>query len=780
MFGQRTRALPALALPVLLVVATPGTSAGHVDAPGGLGEIAAPVAASAAAPDTSALLGFGAAAAARQRTLEDRFDSFLDASDLRRWQKRMSSAPNQVGSPHGKANAMFVDSLFRSWGFQTRIDEYRVLFPTPKKRVLEMVAPTRYEVKLREPPVPGDATSNVYEHRLPPYNAYSADGDVTADLVYVNQGVPRDYEELERLGIDVKGKIVIARYGGSWRGIKPKVAAEHGAIGCILYSDPLDDGYHAGDAYPKGPFRPAEGVQRGSVLDMPLYPGDPLTPGVGATADAKRLPRDSAKSIMKIPVLPIAWSEARHLLEALGGPVAPESWRGGLPITYHVGPGPARVHLALAFDWKLTPAYDVIGMLPGSERPDEWVLRGNHRDAWVFGAEDPLSGQVALLAEAQAIGRLAHSGWKPRRTIVYTSWDAEEPALLGSTEWGEDHADQLRKKAVLYINSDSNDRGILFGGGSGTLETFFNQVASDVPDPETGVSVRTRSLEARVVHGIGGGDEKTGLQLSPLGSGTDYTVFLQHLGIASLNIGYGGEGNGSGIYHSAYDSFDWFRRFGDPGWHYGVTLAKTGGRLVLRAADAQILPFALAPFARHVSAYAKEVMELTDSLRKTTERRNELLARNAFRLAHDPTKTYVPPDSQARVPYLDFSPLQNAVARLEESAKAYDAAYARITADGSEPPEGTRQRVNDALQGLEATMLRHEGLPRRPWFRHQIYAPGFYTGYGVKTLPGIREAVEQRSWDEASREIRLVAETIEAVADRMDDARRALEEPSAS
>jgi N-acetylated-alpha-linked acidic dipeptidase len=761
MLHDRTRALPALAFPLLLLVATPGGADPSAGSP------------LPAAADTS-MLGFDSQAADRERTLEVRFDSLLKETDLERWQKRMSSAPNQVGSPHGKANAMFVDSLFRAWGFETRIDEYQVLFPTPKERLLEMVAPTRYQAKLREPPVEGDATSSIYEHRLPPYNAYSADGDVTAELVYVNQGVPHDYEELARLGIDVKGKIVIARYGGSWRGIKPKVAAEHGAIGCILYSDPLDDGYHAGDAYPKGPFRPAEGVQRGSVLDMPLYPGDPLTPGVGATADAKRLSRQDAKSIMTIPVLPIAYSEARHFLEALGGPVAPESWRGGLPITYHVGPGPVRAHLKVAFDWKLTPAYDVIGMLRGSARPDEWVVRGNHRDAWVFGAEDPLSGQVALLAEAQALGHLASTGWRPRRTIVYTSWDAEEPALLGSTEWGEDHGSELRKKAVLYINSDSNDRGFLGGGGSGTLETFFNQVAADVPDPETGVSVRKRELAALAA--VGRGEEtKHGLELHPLGSGTDYTVFLQHLGIASLNIGYGGEGEGAGIYHSAYDSFDWYRRFGDPGWHYGVALSKTGGRLVLRAANAQVLPFSFGPFTRHVSTYAKQVMQLADSLREATELRNDLVARDAFRMAHDPTKPFVAPDSQASVPYLDFSPLQNAVARLDRSGKAYDEAYAHATAGGAAPPEESRARLNDLLQGLEQTMLRDEGLPRRPWFRHQIYAPGFYTGYGVKTLPGIREAIEQRSWDEAAREIEIVSGTLQAVADRMDQARAALE-----
>ncbi|MDP2583701.1 MAG: transferrin receptor-like dimerization domain-containing protein [Candidatus Palauibacterales bacterium] len=759
-------ALPALILPLMLL------------APSGTGASRGPRPASAAS-DTSALLGFSSEAAARQRTLETRFDSLLDPAQLRAWLKRMSSEPNQLGSPHGKVNAMFVDSLFRAWGFQTRIDEYQVLFPTPKQRVLEMVAPTRFQASLREPPVKGDATSSVYAHRLPPYNAYSADGDVTSELVYVNQGIPRDYEALARMGIDVKGKIVIARYGGSWRGIKPKVAAEHGAIGCILYSDPLDDGYHEGETWPDGPFRPPEGVQRGSVMDMPLYPGDPLTPGVGATADAKRLSPEEAPTIMKIPVLPVSYADAKPLLAALAGPVAPEGWRGGLPITYHVGPGPAKVHLKLAFDWKLATAYDVVGMLPGSERPDEWVLRGNHRDGWVFGAEDPLSGQVALLEEAKAVGALARTGWRPRRTIVYLSWDGEEPALLGSTEWVEDHAAELEKKAVLYINSDSNGRGFLGVGGSGTLVRFVNQVAREVTDPETGVSVAARALARRDVEGrgddeaSGSGGESERLPLSPLGSGSDYSPFLQHLGIASLNLGYGGESRG-GIYHSAYDSFDWYLRYGDPSFAYGVTLARTAGRLTLRMADAQVLPLSLTPFAKDVARYADQVMALADSTRKATARRNERVASDAYRLAHDPSETYVAPDSQAGVPYLDFSPLQNAVAALNQSAAAYDRALAAASRDGGAPSEAVRARLNTILGGLEQSMTRKDGLPRRPWFRHQIYAPGFYTGYGVKTLPGVREAIEQRSWDEATEQIRILAGTLRQVAAGMDRAREAL------
>ncbi|HEY9420878.1 MAG TPA: PA domain-containing protein, partial [Thermoanaerobaculia bacterium] len=363
------------------------------------------------------LLGFSNERAKEQRELESRFDSHLKASNLREWMKRLSARPHHVGSPYGKENAEFMAQLFRSWGYQTRIEEFKVLLPVPKTRLLEMTAPTRYQAKLAEPGMAEDATSGQTSEQLPIYNAYSIDGDVTGELVFVNYGVPRDYEELERRGIDVKGKIVIARYGGSWRGIKPKVAAERGAVGCLIYSDPEDDGYFQGDVYPKGGWRSEWSAQRGSVMDMPTYPGDPLTPFIGATADAKRLDVKSAPTLTKIPVLPISYGDALPLLRAMGGPLAPEGWRGVLPITYRLGPGPAKVRLKLEFDWTMVPAYDVIAMMPGSERPDQWILRGNHHDAWVNGAMDPISGMVAVMEEARAIGELAKTGWRPKRTL---------------------------------------------------------------------------------------------------------------------------------------------------------------------------------------------------------------------------------------------------------------------------------------------------------------------------------------------------------------------------
>ena len=718
------------------------------------------------AGDDAPMLGFSPEGAAQQRNLEAQYDALLDKDNLRQWMKRMTAQPQHVGSPGAKENVEFMAGLFREWGFEVKTEVFHVLFPTPKVRVLELLEPHTFTAVLREPDVEGDATSTIRDHRLAPYNAYSADGDVTAELVYVNQGIPQDYEMLERHGIDVKGKIVLARYGGSWRGIKAKMAAEHGAVGCLLYSDPRDDGYFQGDVYPEGPFRMAHGAQRGSVLDMPLYPGDPLTPGVGATREAERLSRDEAPTLMKIPVLPISYGDAVELLKAIGGPVAPPTWRGALPLTYHIGPGPARAHLKVEFSWDLVPAYNVIATKVGAKFPDEWVIRGNHRDAWVFGAADPISGMVALMEEARVVGALAKSGMRPGRTVVYAAWDAEEPGLLGSTEWAEEHGPELKEKAVLYINSDGNGRGFLGVGGSHTLERLVNEVAREVIDPQTGVTVAERLRARRRTGGDVEADSREDLRISPLGSGSDYTPFLQHLGIASLNVGYGGENRG-GSYHSAFDSYDHYARFGDPTFDYGIALAQTAGRLTLRAANADVVPLRLTNFADNVARYVEEVTKLAADMREETARHNSLVADSAFALAADPTRPYVPPPPKAPVPHLNYAPLRNAMATLEESAEACDAAIAEgaVMLSASD-----RQVLNGILLRLERAMTRPEGLPRRGWFQHYIYAPGFYTGYGVKTLPGVREALEQRDWKEASEQISLVAGVLEKVAGEMDRA----------
>ena len=723
------------------------------------------------------LLGFTAESSAAERALEARYDGLLQKQNLHDWMKRMSARPHHVGSPYGKEVAEFMAAQFRSWGYDTKIEQYDVLFPTPKTRLLEMVGPTRFTARLSEPALTEDATSGQTSEQLPTYNAYSADGDVTGDLVYVNYGVPADYEELERRGIDVSGKIVIARYGGSWRGIKPKVAAEKGAIGALIYSDPRDDGYFQGDVYPKGAYRNEFGAQRGSVADMPTFPGDPLTPGVGATKDAKRLALKDAPTLTKIPVLPISYGDALPLLRALGGPLAPTAWRGALPITYHLGPGPAKVHLKVEFDWKTAPAYNVIATMRGRELPDQWIIRGNHHDAWVNGADDPISGMVALMEEARAIGELAKTGWRPRRTIVFAGWDAEEPGLLGSTEWVEHHADELRRKAVVYINTDSNGRGFFGAGGSHTLQRFINEVARDVIDPQTKVPVLERrrasdrlstNSETEAVAKAGGD-----LRISALGSGSDYTPFLQHLGIASLNIGFGGE-DGGGSYHSVYDSFDHYTKFGDPGFEYGLALAKVGGRTVLRLANADILPFTFSPFAETVGRYVTEVTKLADDMRKSTEASNARITDRVYELAADPTETWVTPKPQQAVPQLDFEVLKKSLARLEASGKAYDSALTVAVAAGRIPSGTAAKALGDILVRTERAMTRPHGLPRRGWFRHHIYAPGYYTGYGVKTLPGVREAIEQRDWKETEEQIAIVAAVLNDVAGEIDSATRSL------
>ncbi len=714
------------------------------------------------------MMGFSAESSQSQKAAEAKFDSFLKADNLRDWMKRLSARPHHLGSAYGKENAEFIAAQFKSWGYKTQIESFDVLFPTPKTRLVEMTAPEKFTLKLNEPTLKEDATSGQQDEQLPTYNAYSIDGDVTAPLVYVNYGVPADYDELERRGIDVKGKIVISRYGGSWRGIKPKVAAERGAIGCIIYSDPRNDGYYQGDVYPKGPYRNENGVQRGSVMDMPLHPGDPLTKGIGATKDAKRIDIKGAPTLTKIPVLPISYSDALPLLKNLDGSVVPESWRGSLPTTYRFGGNTPTVRLKLEFNWDIKPIYNVIAKMAGSERPDQWIMRGNHHDAWVNGADDPLSGEVAMMEEARAVAELAKTGWRPKRTIVYCSWDAEEQGLIGSTEWVETHADELRQKAAVYINTDSNGRGFLGIGGSHTLEKFINEVGRDIPDPQVKMSVWERARAQALVEGSpeqrSDAMSRDDLRIYALGSGSDFTPFLQHLGIASMNIGFGGE-DGGGSYHSIYDSFDHYTRFGDPGFAYGIALAKVCGHAVLRLATADTLPFEFTNFADTVGQYVSEVTKLTDTMREETKLMNQAISSGILKAVQDPKETFVVPKPKAAVPYLDFSPLQNALAKLKDSAGAYKRA-----SGGKQPSAATQKSLDEILYKTERALTRYQGLPRRDWFRHQIYAPGFYTGYGVKTLPGVREAIEQRDWKEASEQIAIVSRTIENFAAEIDKA----------
>jgi N-acetylated-alpha-linked acidic dipeptidase len=712
------------------------------------------------------------------REWESRFAAIPSPENMREAMRRLSARPHHVGSAYGRENAEWILARFREWGWDARIETFDVLFPTPKERLVEMIEPTRHRLALEEPALAVDPTSGQKNEQLPTYNAYSIDGDVTGPLVYVNYGLPEDYEELGRLGVSVKGAIVLTRYGRSWRGIKPKVAAEHGAVGCLIYSDPRDDGYFGGDVFPKGPMRPKDGVQRGSVMDFPSSsPGDPLTPGTGATTEAKRLPVKEAPSLTRIPVLPISYGDAQPLLAALEGPMAPEAWRGALPIPYHVGAGPARVHLKIAFNWDMKPVHDVVARIPGTERPDEWIVRGNHHDAWVNGAEDPISGLVPLLEEARALGLLLKQGWKPKRTIVYCAWDGEEPMLLGSTEWAEAHAEELRQKAVAYVNTDGNGRGYLGMSGSHTLEAFVNGVARDVQDPEAKVTVWKRA-QARALADASSAEERNeirqraDLRLGALGSGSDYTAFIDHLGVASLNLGYGGEDDG-GIYHSIYDDFQWFTRFSDTDFVYGRALAQTVGLVVLRLADAELLPFDFSALADTTQEYLKDLKRLLARKQEETSERNLQIEEGVFQAILDPRRPTVAPAKEEVPPHFNFAPLENAVAALQRSAARY--AKARAGVGGRAVPPDALARVNALLIRSERVLLSPEGLPRRPWFKHLLYAPGVYAGYGAKTMPGAREAIELERYAEADGEIARIAQVLRDEAALADEAAALLE-----
>lgn len=716
--------------------------------------------------------------------LERRFDALLDPAEMGGWMKTMAAEPNHVGSPHNKANAEMALAQFKSWGWEAKIETFEVLYPTPISQKLELVGANRFKATLTERAIPGDASSARTAKQLPAYVAYQGDGDVTAPLVYVNYGMPDDYKDLERMGVSVQGKIIIARYGAGWRGLKPKLAQEHGAVGCIIYSDPRDDGYSVEDVYPKGPARPANGVQRGSVLDMTLQPGDPLTPGVGATAAAERLSIKDARAILKIPVLPISYGDAQHFLAALDGRVAPPAWRGSLPITYHVGAGNTRAHLAVKSEWSLKTIYNVVAVMKGSQFPDQWILRGNHRDGWVFGASDPISGHIAMMGEAKAIGALASEGWHPKRTLVYLSWDAEEPALLGSTEWVETHAAELKQKGLVYINTDGNGRGFLDVGGSHSLQHLVNSVAADVTDPQTGVSIAARLRARMQVLGVAPGakdevkergkiaaDPTRELPIEALGSGSDYSSFFQHLGLAALHVGFDGEGDSNGIYHSAYDTYEHHSRFVDPGFAYAGALAKTVGRLVLRMADADVPPQRYGDFAETVKRYRDEVKELADTRREDSEMQAKMLDNDAFRLADDPTKTNGAPTPLKSVPHFNLAPLENAIERLETSAKAYDTALA---AGGGGLSEQTKAELFELARETEATLSSDVGLPGRSWYKNLIYAPGRFTGYAAKTLPGVREAIEEERWDDVDRYAVLTAEALNAYSSKVDEGVRLL------
>ena len=716
----------------------------------------------------------------KQNDLELQFDKVLNPQNLDTWMKHMSSKPHHVGSPWSKQNAEYAANKFKEWGFESAVETFEVLVPFPKVRKLSMVAPNKVELKLYEPAVEGDKSSEMTKDVLPGYNAFSADGNVTAELVFVNYGLNEDYEELKRMGIDVKGKIVIAKYGRSFRGIKPKIAYENGAIGCIMYSDPKDDGYVVGDVYPVGPYRNEYGIQRGSVLDMPARPGDALTPGYAATKDAERLSIDDAPTIMKIPVMPISYADALPLLKAIKGPVVPNSWKGGLPITYHIGPGPAKVNLHLEFDWSLRTAYNPVGRMIGSVYPDEWIMRGNHHDGWGHGASDPISGMVSLMEEARAIGELSKTGWRPKRTLIYAGWDAEEPGLLGSTEWVEHNLKDIKENMVVYINTDGTGAGYLSMGGSHSLEKFINEVIRDVKDPVHDVSLDSRLRSRMRVREFNVGaselneeSERTDLRIYAMGAGSDYTAFLHHAGVPALNMAFGGE-SGGGAYHSLYDTYEHYKRFSDGDFIYGTTLSKVNGRLVLRLSEADILPFRFVNMVENIGKFIEENKKLSQTVEQSTKLRNKLLDNNDFVISRNPNKTYLQPERLGQVPEFDFKPLDDAFARLSSSAWKYEEVLLKFK-KGSLSAE-KKSEINALLRKVDQAFTNSNGLPRREWFRNMLYAPGYYTGYGVKTLPGIREGLEERKWDEVRLYINEVAKALDRASNNINSASRILNE----
>src|SRR5215813_9560750 len=629
---------------------------------------------------------------AQSPSWDEKFRALPQAANIRNNMQRLAARPHHVGSPYAKDNADWMLAQFKAWGWVASIEQFDVLFPTPKERRLELVEPTKFTAKLDEPVVSVDPTSGQKTEQLPSYNAYSIDGDVTAPLVYVNYGRVEDYQQLERLGISARGAIVIVRYGQIFRGVKAKIAGEHGAVGCLIYSDPRDDGYFSGPVFPNGPMRPSDGVQRGSVEDLATAAGDPLTPGYGSVPGAPRIAMRDSTIITKIPVLPISYGDAQPLLAALRGRMAPIDWRGALPIPYHVGDpggaertapqsGKAIVHLKVSFNWEQKPLWDVIAKIPGATFPDEWIVRGNHHDGWVNGAQDPISGMAPELEEARAFGELRKRGWQPKRTIIYASWDGEEPGLLGSTEWVEQHEKDLREHAVAYVNSDGNGRGFITAQGSHTLERFMNGVARDVTDPETNVSVLKRRQALAVLRGTPDdrreARERPDLRLGALGSGSDYTPFIQHAGIASINVGFGDEDE-DGIYHSIYDDYYFYTHFLDTDFAYGRALAQTAGTAVLRLADADVVPIEFTDFADTMQKYGRELKELLSKKQDEIRERNRQIADGVFAAMRDPRKPAPIPKPEIVPPAINFAPLDNAVTALSDSARRYEKSLAAV------------------------------------------------------------------------------------------------------
>jgi len=652
--------------------------------------------------------GFPEEEVKQREPFEQRLRATAEANKIREYMGKMASEPHHAGSAASRALAEYALARFKEFGLEARIETFDALIPYPTLRSLELISPVRYTAKLREPVIKDDPDSGD-AGQLPSFNAYSGNGDVTAEVVYVNYGLPSDYAFLRTRGVDVKGRIVLVRYGRSFRGIKAKVANENGAAGCLIYSDPKDDGYFQGDVYPRGAFRPPSGVQRGSVMDLPLYPGDPLTPGKPSIPGVERLKIEDAATIQKIPVLPISWEDAQPIFEQLGGEVAPYEWRGAIPVTYKLGNGTAKVRLRVQADNATRPIHDVVGRLRGSVFPDQYVIYGNHHDAWVNGAADPISGAASVLEAARILSKAAQHGWKPKRTIVFALWDGEEYGLVGSTEWVEKHRERLQREAVAYFNSDTTLRGAMSIQAAPVLERFVEEWMRDTPDPGSSRSL----LEAQ---------GRRGFRAGPLGSGSDFTAFQHHAGIASMNAGF--EGNMSGVYHSVYDSLRWFQYFGDPDYIYTTAFAGFMATGLARMADAYVVPF---DFGR-VSRFVRENIE---DLKRGSRARG-----------------------------LSWEALEREAERLRAAARTYGQTLRGVEPRLAGVDVEKLTKLNEAIYKTERALLRPEGLPGRDWYKNLLAAPGKYTGYGAKTLPGIREAIEGGRTEEAQAQIQVLTETL--------------------
>jgi len=703
-----------------------------------------------AAPQT--IRGFSAAASAAELVREREMKAAPNAKANEADFDVMTAEPHHAGSPYEIKLADYVADKLKSFGIETAKYEYSVLLPWPGERRMEITAPDQMKLQVEEEKIRGDQWADK-PGILPAYNAYSPSGDVTGEIVYVNFGIPADYETLAKLGIDVKGKIVLARYGGSWRGIKPKVAAEHGAIACIIYSDPHEDGYFQGDVYPDGPFRGAGMIQRGSVMDMPRYPGDPSTPGRPSKPGVERIPMDKIETFAPIPVQPMSYRDGVELLKRLKGPVAPEAWRGALPITYHIGPGPAKVHMKLQMEYAQRRLIDVVGRIPGSVAADEWIIVGSHRDAWTFGASDSVSGHVSMMAVARAMGDMMKKGWRPRRTILFISWDGEEQGLLGSTEWVEDLAEELHAKAAIYVNRDAGAGGVNFSGSAvHSLTPFVHELAQSI-QPEGSTKTLYDGWLERAREQAPAGEGRPMLKTPPvgaLGSGSDYSAFLDHVGIASIDLGLNGSG-GDGSYHSTYDNPTWFKKYIDPNFSHSVLASQMTGVALLRLADAEVLPFDYESYGQQIVEYIDEIQQQATKASADGAKRIDFAglkeAANAFAKAGA--------DARARADaLLSPSTLREPQARPEQGRGTTGSGQAAS-------PSQELAKVNHALMMAERDLIEPAGLPDRPWYRHVIYAPGLYTGYGVKTIPGVREAVDAANYARAAEQAAIVIRALQ-------------------